>query len=251
MTLPPHSVAVHSIRPVMTLDPHRLADAIRLCDMQEFAKALDEHTGVLHGLFQTMEQFRSEFMQLLKNPPEEWKMAMAERLSQRTRCESCDGSADNLAEAVDDGWHNLRAHDGDAWEYLGLCPACHDDANAREQPGTTDTQDASARQSLQELLNCAELNQDDIEEKTRALIGRIHGLLTASDSIACFACNALSPTLTAAVEQGWRDLQADPHGKGRYRGVCPDCYEKEVAREFEEAERRGRGRVTENRRLFD
>lgn len=142
------------------------------------------------------------------------------------------------------------AAEADACDYLGLCPACHDDAHAREQEGSAETQDARATQALQELLRCAELNQDDIEDETRALIGKIHALLTAvTDAMACFACDAVA--LPAAVERGWRDLQVDPHGKGRYRGVCPDCYEKEVEREFEEAERRRRGRATENKRLFD
>lgn len=236
----------------MALDPSRLADAIRSCDLGEVVKAMDEHTGVLHALFQTMEQFRSEFIGVLKNPPPEWTIAMAERIPQRTRCEACEGVADNLAEAVDDGWHNLREVDGDASDYLGLCPACHDGANPGNQKGNAETQDSRAIQALQELLACAELSQDDIEDETRELIGRIHALLpAATDSIACFACDSLSPTLAAAVEQGWRDLQVDAHGKGRYRGVCPDCHEKEVGREFEEAERRRRGRVTENRTLFD
>lgn len=236
----------------MTLDPNRLADAICSGEFREVVRAADEMTGVVHALFLTMEQFRGEMMHLLKNPPPEWTIALDERPSQRTKCESCDGIAENLAEAVDDGWHNLRADDGSSSEYLGLCPACHDDAAGRGQRGSTETQDARATQALQELLNCAELNQDDIEDETRALIGRIHALLTAvTDSIACFACDAVAVTLPAAVEQGWRDLQVDPHGKGRYRGVCPDCHEKEVVREFEEAERRKRGRATENRRLFD
>lgn len=236
----------------MALDPSRLADAIQSCDLGELVKAMDENTGVLHALFQTMEQFRGELIHVLENPPQEWTIALEERQSQRTRCAACEGVAEDLSEAVDDGWHNLRAVEGDACDYLGLCPACHNDANVGDQQGSTETQDVGATRALQELLACAELNQDDVEDETRALIGRIHGLLTAAtDSIACFECDAASPTLPAAVEQGWRDLQVDPHGRGRYRGLCPDCHEKEVGREFEEAEERRRGRRTENKTLFE
>lgn len=236
----------------MTFDPSRLADAIRSYDLGEVVKAMDENTGVLHALFETMEQFRRELIHVLKNPPREWTIAMEERPSQRTRCEGCDGVAEDLSDAVDDGWHNLRAVDGEACDYLGLCPACHHDANARNQQGSTEMQDVAATRALQELLACAELNQDDIEDETQSLIGRIHALLTAvTDSIACFECDAASPTLPSAVEQGWRDLQVDPHGRGRYRGLCPNCHEKEVGREFEEAERRQRGRRTENKTLFE
>lgn len=245
-----HRDAFHP--PIMALDPSRLADAIRSCDLGEIVKAADEMTGVLHALFETMEQFRRELIHVLKNPPQEWTIAMEEHQSQRTTCVQCEGVAETLAEAVDDGWYNLRADDGDSWEYLGLCPACHDDGNAREQQENTETQGARATEALHELLACAELNQDDIEDETRELIGRIRALLRkAMDSIACFACDAATPTLTVAVEKGWRDLQVDPHGKGRYRGICPDCCEKEVAREFEEAEQRRRGRITENKTLFD
>lgn len=239
--------------PVMTLDPSRLADAIRSCDLGEVVKAMDENTGVLHALFETMEEFRGELIHVLKNPPQEWTIAMEERPSHRTRCEACDGVAEDLSEAVDDCWYNLRAVDGDACDYLGMCPTCHDDGvRTREEPKSTETHDAPAKQALQALLACAELNQDDIEEETRTLIDKIHALLTTvTDSIACFECDVAAPTLPAAVENGWRDLQVDPHSNGRYRGLCPDCHEKAVEREFEEAELRRRGRITENKTLFD
>jgi hypothetical protein len=235
----------------MMLDTFRLAEAIRACDMGEVVKAMDEMTGVAHALFQTMEEFRRDVISILKNPPQEWTIAMEEKAPERTRCEACDGVAENLAEAVDDGWQKLHAVEGDAFGYLGLCPACHDDANERGEQGSARAPDA-ATQALHELLTCAELHQDDVEAQTRAVIARVHALLNAeSEPITCCRCDATSPTLAAAVEQGWHDLGFDPYKKSRYSGFCADCHAKEIEREFEEAQQRKRGRQTENKTLFD
>ena len=118
------------------------------------------------------------------------------------------------------------------------------------QPGEAS---ATVNDALTELLNCAELNQDDIEDETRALIARTHALLSGViDSITCFDCNAAVPTLHAAVEQGWRELEVDRRNKERrYRGLCPNCHEKEVERDTEKAEQQRRGRQRENKTLFE
>lgn len=239
---------------VMTPDTSRLAEAIRTCDMGEVVKAMDEMTGVLHGLFETMETFRSEMIHVLKHPPREWTIAMDERKPERTRCEACHGVAENLAEAVDDDWGDLRAEDGESWEYVGLCPACCDArADAPDHRGIDEASRARAKHALQELLNCAELNQDDIEEETRALIAQARGRLNPlQERITCFECSAAPPpSLAMAIEQGWRYLEPVPNSAGHYLGLCPACCEAEMQRDFEEAERRRRGRRTENKTLFD
>lgn len=108
----------------MTPDKSRLAEAIRACDMGDVVKALDELTGVLHALFETMEEFRTDVVHALRNQP-------------------------------------------------------RSDWVTKPQAATATVNDA-----LMELLGCAELNQDDIEEETRELIAKAYTLLHPPPQVA-------------------------------------------------------------------
>ena len=46
------------------------------------------------------------------------------------------------------------------------------------------------------------------------------------ESVACGQCNALQPSLAAAVRQGWTDFRCDDGGEWRYLAVCLDCRKK-------------------------
>lgn len=152
----------------MSPDKSRLAEAIANCDMSEVVRAIDEINGTLHALFTTMEEFRTDLIHVLRNPPQEWSIEgryssnvliansgeVHERIPESITCSgSCDASCDSLADALMEGWTDLVRDEGPSWNFLGVCPACQAaEAEQEFRDRTAEGQSATETKANQETL---------------------------------------------------------------------------------------------------
>lgn len=96
-------------------------------DPERLLHAVEALSGEIHILWQSLDEFRTDLIHEIRNRvgntlhvPKKSPESVAETVS----CESCDNSSDSLAEAVQNGWGQLRADNGLSWNFLGQCGDC-------------------------------------------------------------------------------------------------------------------------------
>ncbi len=100
-------------------------------DPERMLHAVEELSGEIHMLWQSLDEFRTDLIHELRNryaetlndPPEE----------QVVVCIDCESSLPSVAGAVQQGWTELK-HDpkGISWSYAGVCGKCS--AMAQKEP---------------------------------------------------------------------------------------------------------------------
>ena len=105
----------------MSIESSEIADALT---------AIEQRIQVVGNI---LDEIRTEFVWLVRNsvvaiPTQE------ETVAETVACAFCDAdSPDSLADALKEGWTRLQVDDGLGHNYLGVCPACHEQQAAEEQ----------------------------------------------------------------------------------------------------------------------
>jgi hypothetical protein len=77
---------------------------------------------------------------------EEITPVRSDEVAETIACARCDADApESLAAALQEGWTDLCRADGQTWNYLGLCPTCQAEEQARNKQQDEETPDEQKR----------------------------------------------------------------------------------------------------------
>lgn len=127
-----------------------------------------------------------------------------EQALERIFCTSCEATTFSLSNALRDGWTCLIDDEGnERGDFAGTCGECSEaaDSDLVELAGMKSPLNDLFRQ----VLNCAELNQDDMEPETRELIGKAFEALDPS-----FAGEALQRAFNGGKQAKPKEPTAPP-----------------------------------------